>query len=416
MKILLIINSYAAQFPLLQKIIELYKPLQSCSDSFTCCEISLALQQGEQPSFPHAILPINNTSPHRRWFLSAFQAYEILGAGYDWYLILDGDTFVFLKQLEVILSEYTDPENVSWYIGGSTEAHTSILNHGVFPYGGGGVIISNHALRIIYPTKNTCLRKYEAIYGGDELLYRCFADIGVKPTISPSFHQCDMRGDITGLFETFFPTAGVATLHHLGQTLFGYQPMYQALKQLAQASNTLNRLFVRRALLESACPQNGADRNKFFILTHGISLVEYNPYKAERDPHIFDNQVIVKSHKFWGNRDYEHSFLYGKRLVHPSRALVDRQYMKRIREDEKYITQEFQNCVVKTKKANGRSFLSCDQNCIYDIRHVDSSAADNISVSNASLSTIHVQMMIGVSSVLLFLFLSLKKWRYTGAR
>jgi hypothetical protein len=202
MRILLIFNSYVAQVPQLKKTIQLYKPLQSsCSESVACYDISLALQMGENPLFPHSILHIENTSPHRRWFLSAFEAYDKLGSYYDWYFILDGDTFVFLRQLEALLVEYTDPENVSIYIGGSTEAYTSILNHGIFPYGGGGVLVSNHAMREIYPTKEKCLHKFEAIFGGDELLYRCFADIGIKPIIAASFHQMDVRGG--SLFDAF---------------------------------------------------------------------------------------------------------------------------------------------------------------------------------------------------------------------
>jgi len=427
MKILLVINSYLAQLPLLQQRLELYEPLHSCTESIICYNITIALQkvrlnpsepilQGESPSFPYVTLHINNPSPHRRWFLSAFHAYEHLGSDYDWYFILDGDTFVFLKQLESLFAEYKDPGNVSWYIGGSTEAHTSILNHGVFPYGGGGVLVSNHAMRAIYPRKATCLGKYEAIYGGDELLYRCFVDIGIKPTISSSFHQMDVLGDVTGLFETYFPQAGTVTLHHLKQTFFGYQPMDLALKQLTRASNILNGMFMRQALVESMCPQSDADRNRFFILTHGFSLIEYNPLLAERDPHIFDNQVIVKTHTFWGNKDHEHPFLFGKRLIHPSEALVDRQYMKLIREDEKFVTQEFQNCVVRTTKNSGNSIILCDHNCLFRTMSADSNAVDAIGVSNARLGTMQLQMVIVMIFVSLFIILFLKRYRYAGFR
>jgi len=414
MKILLIFNSYAAQIPQLKKTIQLYKPLRSsCTESVACYDISVALQLGENPPFPHSILHIKDPSPHRRWFLSAFQAYERLGSSYDWYFILDGDTFVFLRQLEALLAEYTDPVNISSYIGGSTEAHTSILNHGIFPYGGGGVLVSNHAMRAIYPTKETCLRRYEAIFGGDELLHRCFADIGVKPIIAPSFHQMDMIGDVTGLFETFFTRTGVVTLHHLKQNHLGHQPMDLALKQLTRASNLLSDMFGRRALVETMCPQNGEiNRNKSFILTHGISLVQYDPFLAQRDPHLFDSQVIVKTHMFWGNRDHEHPFISGKRLVRPSAALMDRQYMKHIREDDNHIIQEFDHCLVKKEKATDKSLLSCEQNCMYRSADADSNTADNINMSNVGFVTMHVQMVIGISvAIFVLLLLTKKRWR-----
>jgi hypothetical protein len=98
------------------------------------------------------------------------------------------------------------------------------------------------------------------------------------------------------------------TLHHLKQTQLGHQPIDLALKHLTRASNLLNDMFVRRALVETNCPRivNGeANQSKSFILTHGVSLVQYDPRLAHRDPHLFDGQVIVKTHMFWGNRDHE---------------------------------------------------------------------------------------------------------------
>ncbi len=370
MKVLMVYNSYAEQLERLSNLLRLYDPLPSknCNVSASICfDITIALKFGEFSLSNYSSIQVNHISPHRRWFLSAFYAFEKFYRKYDWYFILDGDSIAFLKQLEPIILKYPDPGSRSWYIGANTESYTSIIQNGVFPYGGGGVLISSYAMKLVYSTKEACLQKYRSVYGGDELMYRCFVDVGVHDTLEPSFHQMDVMGDVTGLFETHLPHTGLTTLHHIKHLYLGYNPMEASLSLLTDASNQLGALFVRREQINSTCKSEASDhRGRAFLLTHGVSLVEFNPLLARRDAHLFDATVVVKTHVFWGRRDHERRLLHGKRLVPPSNALLERRYLHSIRTNATHIVQTFDGCDTVTGIMSRRTLVMCQQDCIYE--------------------------------------------------
>ncbi len=370
MKVLLIYNSYPEQLQRLKRLLKLVDPLptQDCTTPRVCFDVVVALKIGEAPLPEFRSIQVNSTSPHRRWFLSAFVAFESYAATYDWYFILDGDSVVFLKQLEPILNKYPDPRSRSWYLGGLTESFTSFSVHGIFPYGGGGALISFHAIDRINATKNACMQKYVSIYGGDEVLFHCFKDVGVEANFESSFHQMDVLGDVTGLFETYFTQTGLVTLHHISQTYLGNDTVETWIPLLTSASNALDQLFATRMQLNSSCKtglSNGHSRN--FLLTNGVTLVEFKSTLARYESHLFDSSAVIKTHRDWAYMDHNnHSMFSGKYLLSPNNKHLNRQYLHKIRANITHIIQDFVECDVVTEILSRKTHIVCNNNCAFD--------------------------------------------------
>jgi hypothetical protein len=95
---------------------------------------------------------------------------------------------------------------------------------------------------------------------------------------------------------------------------------------------------------------------------------------------------------------------------------MDRQFIKRIREDDNYIIQEFDNCLVKKEKATDKTLLLCDQNCLHRSTNADSYTEYEINISNARFSTMHVQIVIGFIAAAIFVLLLRTKKRWHPRR
>jgi hypothetical protein len=132
---------------------------------------------------------------------------------YGWIVLIDDDSLLFLSSLLRTLSTY-DP-SIPHVLGGISESTTSIANHGQFAYGGGGMVLSKAALGSIQDSLDCCQRAYEQLYGGDEKLARCLADLGVPFHHIPAFHQMDIRGQLAGYIEGIIPHQAVISMHHV---------------------------------------------------------------------------------------------------------------------------------------------------------------------------------------------------------
>ncbi|KAG0503015.1 hypothetical protein HPP92_003087 [Vanilla planifolia] len=69
--------------------------------------------------------------------------------------------------------------------------------------------------------QDRCIHRYPALYGSDDRIQACMAELGVPLTHHPGFHQFDVYGNLLGLLAAH-PIAPLLTLHHLDvvETIF----------------------------------------------------------------------------------------------------------------------------------------------------------------------------------------------------
>ncbi|KAG1365101.1 hypothetical protein COCNU_12G001010 [Cocos nucifera] len=74
-----------------------------------------------------------------------------------------------------------------------------------------------------------CLHRYPALYGSDDHIQACMAELGVPLTRHPSFHRYDIYGDLLGLLVAH-PMVPFVTLHPLDvvQPVFPSAPSHAA--------------------------------------------------------------------------------------------------------------------------------------------------------------------------------------------
>ncbi|XP_078428205.1 uncharacterized protein LOC144700624 isoform X2 [Wolffia australiana] len=130
-----------------------------------------------------------------------------------WLALGDDDTVFFPENLASVLGKY-DHEQM-WYVGASSESVEQDLVHSYdMAFGGGGFALSVPAVAALSASMNSCLERYNFLYGSDERVRACLCEIGVSLTREPGFHQVDLRGDIYGMLAAH-PPAALVSLHHL---------------------------------------------------------------------------------------------------------------------------------------------------------------------------------------------------------
>lgn len=100
----------------------------------------------------------------------------------------DDDTVFFVDNLVGVLSKY---DHRKWfYVGSWSESYEQNEEHSFdMAYGGGGFAISAGLARILATVLDSCLMRYGHLYGSDERIYSCVAELGVGLTREPGFHQ-----------------------------------------------------------------------------------------------------------------------------------------------------------------------------------------------------------------------------------
>ncbi|KAJ3682041.1 hypothetical protein LUZ60_014614 [Juncus effusus] len=159
-----------------------------------------------------------------------------------WFVMGDDDTVFIPDNLVRVLSKFDHKQ--PYYIGSHSESHLQNIyfSYGM-AYGGGGFAISRPLAAQLSKMQDGCIKRYPALYGSDDRIQACMAELGVPLTRHPGFHQYDVYGDLLGLLSAH-PVAPLITLHHLDVV----QPIFPSVSQAA----ALRKLFEGPVRLDSA--------------------------------------------------------------------------------------------------------------------------------------------------------------------
>ncbi|XP_059661832.1 uncharacterized protein LOC132307945 [Cornus florida] len=149
-----------------------------------------------------------------------------------WFVMGDDDTVFITDNLVRVLAKYD--HNQYYYIGGLSESHLQNIyfSYGM-AYGGGGFAISYPLAKALHKMQDRCIQRYPGLYGSDDRMQACMAELGVPLTKELGFHQYDVYGNLFGLLAAH-PVAPFVTLHHLDvvEPIFPNVTRVEALQQL----------------------------------------------------------------------------------------------------------------------------------------------------------------------------------------
>ncbi|KAG0450507.1 hypothetical protein HPP92_026875 [Vanilla planifolia] len=137
-----------------------------------------------------------------------------------WFVMCDDDTVFIADNLIRVLNKFDHRQ--PYYIGSQSESHLqNIIFSYTMAYGGGGFAISRPLAASLARMQDRCIHRYPALYGSDDRIQACMAELGVPLTHHPGFHQFDVYGNLLGLLAAH-PIAPLLTLHHLDvvETIF----------------------------------------------------------------------------------------------------------------------------------------------------------------------------------------------------
>ncbi|CAM0944763.1 unnamed protein product [Alopecurus aequalis] len=187
---------------------------------------------------------------HRRGHRSAIRISRIVSEtfrlglpGVRWFVMGDDDTVFLPDNLLAVLGRLDHRQ--PYYIGSPSESHLQniFFSYGM-AFGGGGFAISQPLAARLERMQDACIRRYPWLYGSDDRIQACMAELGVPLTRHPGFHQYDVYGDLLGLLAAH-PVAPLVSLHHLDVV----RPLFPNVRSRPAA---LRRLFDGPVMLDSA--------------------------------------------------------------------------------------------------------------------------------------------------------------------
>lgn len=108
----------------------------------------------------------------------------------------DDDTVFFVENVVRVLSKYD--HNQYYYIGSSSESHVqNIFFSYAMAYGGGGFAISYPLAKELEKMQDRCIQRYPGLYGSDDRIQACMAELGVPLTKERGFHQVKFLSILT---------------------------------------------------------------------------------------------------------------------------------------------------------------------------------------------------------------------------
>ncbi|XP_038895759.1 uncharacterized protein LOC120083925 [Benincasa hispida] len=153
-----------------------------------------------------------------------------------WFVMGDDDTVFMVENVVRVLSKYDHRQ--FYYIGSSSESHVqNIYFSYAMAYGGGGFAISYPLAKELEKMQDRCIQRYPGLYGSDDRIQACMAELGVPLTREPGFHQYDVYGDLLGLLGAH-PVTPLLSLHHLDvvEPIFPRMTRVKALERLFQST------------------------------------------------------------------------------------------------------------------------------------------------------------------------------------
>ncbi|KAM7522274.1 hypothetical protein LguiA_012176 [Lonicera macranthoides] len=130
-----------------------------------------------------------------------------------WFVMGDDDTVFMVDNVVRVLSKYDHTQ--FYYVGSSSESHVqNIFFSYAMAFGGGGFAISYPLAKELAKMQDRCIQRYPGLYGSDDRMQACMAELGVPLTREQGFHQYDVYGNLLGLLGAH-PVTPLVSLHHL---------------------------------------------------------------------------------------------------------------------------------------------------------------------------------------------------------
>ncbi|KAI3667587.1 hypothetical protein L6452_42653 [Arctium lappa] len=164
---------------------------------------------------------------------------ETMKLGFEdvrWVVMGDDDTVFILENLVRVLSKYNHEQY--YYIGSSSESHVqNIFFSYSMAYGGAGFAISYPLALELEKMQDRCIQRYPSLYGSDDRIQACMAELNVPLTKEIGFHQFDVYGNLLGLLGSH-PVAPLVSLHHLDivDPIFPGMTQTESLRHLLEAA------------------------------------------------------------------------------------------------------------------------------------------------------------------------------------
>ncbi|KAF3524339.1 hypothetical protein F2Q69_00048715, partial [Brassica cretica] len=161
----------------------LEKPVKRLDDETNLPPVRISTDTSK---FPH-----KNIQGHRSAIRISRIVTETLKLGLKdvrWFVMGDDDTVFVAENLFRVLRKYDHRQ--MYYIGSLSESHLQNIyfSYGM-AYGGGGFAVSYPLAVALSKMQDRCIKRYPALYGSDDRMQACMAELGVPLTKELGFHQ-----------------------------------------------------------------------------------------------------------------------------------------------------------------------------------------------------------------------------------
>ncbi|KAG7557433.1 hypothetical protein ISN44_As11g034010 [Arabidopsis suecica] len=223
-----------------------YKPKKMRGYVWLDKEVKIKSETGDQENLPSVRIsgdtssfPYTNKQGHRSAIrISRIVSETLMSLDSEskksvrWFVMGDDDTVFVTDNLIRVLRKY-DHEQM-YYIGSLSESHLQniFFSYGM-AYGGGGFAISYPLAVALSKMQDRCIKRYPALYGSDDRMQACMAELGVPLTKEIGFHQYDVHGNLFGLLAAH-PVTPFVSMHHLDvvEPIFPNMTRVRAIKKL----------------------------------------------------------------------------------------------------------------------------------------------------------------------------------------
>ncbi|MCJ1354368.1 MAG: hypothetical protein MMC33_004356 [Icmadophila ericetorum] len=194
----------------------------------------------------------------QRYFSLVSTLYNNRTPATQWVSLIDDDTFFpSMPALLSMLAKYDTAE--MYYIGSLSEDWWAVSHYGYMGFGGAGLFLSIKLAEAMEPHTKECETNLRSTAGDITLMDCIYTYTDTKLTHIPELHQVDMRGELSGFFES---GRRFLSLHHWkdGSAYGAGYPM----ELMHKVADVCGECFLQRW-------QFGDD----MILTNGFSIAVY---------------------------------------------------------------------------------------------------------------------------------------------